>query len=148
MTFCLILQLMRMINTYNANKLNDPSSAEATKAYNDADFWYELKRFNIPNDKAMRYWITMTAGQVCGGISKQGSSMIASLGIPTTHFGQPGHSAYFGLDSTNDLKDGYWPLYNYYSWLWSKWKRRKNDIKLKTKRRKSIKAILTEISTE
>lgn len=86
---------------YNANKLNDPSSAEATKAYNDADFWYELKRFNIPNDKAMRYWITMTAGQVCYGISKQGSSMIASLGIPTTHFGQPGHSAYFGFDSTN-----------------------------------------------
>ena len=50
-------------------------------------------------------------GAVCGGISKSGSNIRATHGIPATVIGQPGHAAllYYTMDAQGK---GYWNIDN------------------------------------
>ncbi|MDE6292765.1 MAG: NPCBM/NEW2 domain-containing protein, partial [Bacilli bacterium] len=50
-------------------------------------------------------------GAVCGGISKSGSNIRATHGIPATVIGQPGHAALLFYSRTADGK-GYWGIDN------------------------------------
>ena len=80
------------------------------------DTWnekYHLEEYGIPYGDTSKpmLWMVFEEGAVCGGISKTGSNMCASLGVPSGVIGQPGHAAYvvyiYGENETS-----YWTLYN------------------------------------
>ena len=68
-----------------------------------------------PDYKLYKVWMNFRnkfgTGAVCGGISKSGSNIRATHGIPATVIGQPGHAAllYYTMDSQGN---GYWNIDN------------------------------------
>ncbi|ADE19548.1 discoidin domain-containing protein [Mycoplasma crocodyli] len=84
-------------------KLNEPTSPEAIKKFEEMDKKYFLTKFGIKNDGVFRNWVRMEVGQVCGGISKQGTAMLSSTGYPSVVVGQPGHGAYLNYKYKKDI---------------------------------------------
>lgn len=73
---------------------------------------YNLKEFNIPYETGHpKLWIVFEEGAVCGGISKTGSNLHTSFGIPSVVIGQPGHAAFLKY-SVNEQGKGMWHLDN------------------------------------
>ena len=71
--------------------------------------------YSSENKKIYKVWMNFRnefgTGAVCGGISKTGSNIRTSHGIPAAVIGQPGHAAiiYYGQDNNGN---GYWNLDN------------------------------------
>ncbi len=77
---------------------------------------YELSvTRGTPQYKLYKVWMNFRnkfgTGCVCGGISKSGSNIRATHGIPATVIGQPGHAALLCYSKNNDGK-GYWGIDN------------------------------------
>lgn len=77
---------------------------------------YEIKvTRGDANYKLYKVWMNFRnkfgTGSVCGGISKSGSNIRATHGIPATVIGQPGHAAllYYSKDANGK---GYWAIDN------------------------------------
>ena len=97
--------------------------------YDDANYDYFNDLFSVNGKKLYDYGITrgtndyklyklwmnfrnkFGTGAVCGGISKSGSNIRATHGIPATVIGQPGHAAllYYSEDAQGR---GYWGIDN------------------------------------
>ena len=84
--------------------------------FNDGEYFTDKTIFN-ENDYHITYqkgypklWIVFEEGSVCGGLSKTGSNIHGSYGVPSSVISQPGHAAYIFMT----LKDGqkYWELGN------------------------------------
>ncbi|MCX4364953.1 MAG: NPCBM/NEW2 domain-containing protein [Bacilli bacterium] len=84
------------------------------KKYNGVFSKYGVT-YSTANDKVYKVWMNFRnefgTGAVCGGISKTGSNIRTSHGIPAAVIGQPGHAAiiYYSQD---DKGNGYWNLDN------------------------------------
>ncbi|WP_027334072.1 discoidin domain-containing protein [Mycoplasma elephantis] len=89
----------KFFQKYNLNNPNDPI---AKQKFAEMDKKYNLSKFNIPNDGKFRFWVAVEVGQVCGGISKHGTSMLISTGHPSTVVGQPGHGAYLNFSQSSN----------------------------------------------
>ncbi len=77
---------------------------------------YTIKVTRGTNDyKLYKVWMNFRnkfgTGAVCGGISKSGSNIRATHGIPATVIGQPGHAALLYY-SQNTNGQGYWGIDN------------------------------------
>ena len=73
---------------------------------------YNLSEYNIPYQTGYpKLWIVFEEGGVCGALSKTGSNIWGSYGVPSSVVGQPGHAAYiyYSLDNNGN---GIWNLYN------------------------------------
>ena len=66
---------------------------------------------NVLSKVWMNFRNKFGTGAVCGGISKSGSNIRATHGIPATVIGQPGHAALLFYSKTDDGK-GYWGIDN------------------------------------
>ncbi len=93
----------------NYNYFNDLFSVNGKKLYD-----YGISR-GTSNYKLYKLWMNFRnkfgTGAVCGGISKSGSNIRATHGIPATVIGQPGHAAL--LYYTEDAQGkGYWGIDN------------------------------------
>ncbi len=87
------------------------------------DMWNSKKRGNLPyaynfKDYGITYkegypklWIVFEEGSVCGGLSKTGSNIWGSYGVPSSVVSQPGHAAYIYM-SIDDNGHKVWNLYN------------------------------------
>ncbi len=93
----------------NYDYFNDLFSVKEKKLYD-----YGITRGTM-DKKVYKVWMNFRnkfgTGAVCGGISKSGSNIRATHGIPAAVIGQPGHAAiiYYTQD---DLGRGYWNLDN------------------------------------
>ncbi len=93
---------------YDYNK-NQYYTSENYKKWNKK---YDLSKFNITYKKGFpKLWIVFEEGGVCGAISKTGSNIWGSYGVPSTVVHQPGHAAYI-VYSKRANGDGVWNLYN------------------------------------
>ncbi len=73
---------------------------------------YKLAGYDVKNiEYYPRLWMIMEIGGVCWQISNVGQNMVASMGIPTTIVGQPGHTAYL-VYGRNANGRGTWDLWN------------------------------------
>lgn len=73
---------------------------------------YNLDTFNISyKNNNPKLWIVMEEGAVCGGISKLGSNIWGSYGVPSSVISQPGHAAYIYYDM-DENGNGKWVLMN------------------------------------
>ena len=91
---------------YSISKYYDPDNFEQW------DKKYNLSKYNITYQEGYpKLWIVFEEGGVCGALSKTGSNIWGSYGVPSTVVGQPGHAAYiyYSLDSNGN---GVWNLYN------------------------------------
>ena len=80
--------------------------------YDKWDEKYDLAEYNITYKFGKpKLWIVFEQGSVCGGLSKTGSNINGSLGIPSAVIGQPGHAAYLEYSETADGK-GMWSIKN------------------------------------
>lgn len=87
-----------------------------TQYYSDEnyDMWdqkYNLSFYNITYEMGYpKPWIIMEEGGVCGAISKTGSNIFGSFGVPSSVIGQPGHAAYivYSLNSDGDAVYTIW----------------------------------------
>ena len=73
---------------------------------------YNLSKYNITYQTGYpKLWIVFEEGGVCGALSKTGSNIWGSYGVPSSVVSQPGHAAYiyYSLDSKGN---GIWNLYN------------------------------------
>ena len=73
---------------------------------------YNLSKYNITYKTGYpKLWIVFEEGGVCGALSKTGSNIWGSYGVPSSVVSQPGHAAYiyYSLDSKGN---GIWNLYN------------------------------------
>ena len=73
---------------------------------------YNLSEYNITYQTGYpKLWIVFEEGGVCGALSKTGSNIWGSYGVPSSVVGQPGHAAYiyYSLDNNGN---GIWNLYN------------------------------------
>ena len=73
---------------------------------------YNLSKYNITYQTGYpKLWIVFEEGGVCGALSKTGSNIWGSYGVPSSVVSQPGHAAYiyYSLDSNGN---GIWNLYN------------------------------------
>ena len=61
-----------------------------TTKYQDANG----KDYEITYGDKAKLWIVFEEGSVCGGLSKTGSNIWGSKGVPSSVIGQPGHAAY------------------------------------------------------
>ncbi len=83
----------------------------------DAHFKGLFSKYNVTYREGLKkIWMLLrnpivTTGAVCGGISKVGSSVRTSHGIPCVVIGQPGHAAMIYYWQNADGK-GYWNLDN------------------------------------
>ncbi len=100
---------------YNKEFFHDP----ARKDYWDEKFGGIFSKYGVhystSTQKAYKMWMNFRnefgTGSVCGGISKSGSNIRTSHGIPATVIGQPGHAAL--LYYTQDAQGrGYWNIDN------------------------------------
>ncbi len=69
---------------------------------------------SVPYGRA-KIWTVMQDGAVCGGISKTGTNLLTSYGIPAAVFGQPGHAAYLRYHYNQDdvpSSGGQWDIWN------------------------------------
>ncbi len=93
---------------YNYNKPEYYSEEN----YSKWDAKYDLRAYNITYQTGKpKLWIVFEQGSVCGGLSKTGSNINASLGNPSGVIGQPGHAAYLEYSETADGK-GMWSIKN------------------------------------
>lgn len=85
-----------------------------TQNYDTWDQKYYLKQFNIPygtmNDHKL--WMVFEQGGVCGALSKTGSNLQTSFGIPSVVIGQPGHAAYLVYKHEPNTNKGMWEIWN------------------------------------
>lgn len=85
--------------------------------YDEANYdkWnkkYGLSTHNISYKSGNpKLWIVMEEGAVCGGISKLGSNIRGSYGVPSSVISQPGHAAYIYYDLDKN-GNGTWVLMN------------------------------------
>ena len=73
---------------------------------------YNLSKYDITYQTGYpKLWIVFEEGGVCGALSKTGSNIWGSYGVPSSVVGQPGHAAYiyYSLDNNGN---GIWNLYN------------------------------------
>ena len=91
---------------YSKSEYYDPANFEKwNKKYN-------LSKYNITYKTGYpKLWIVFEEGGVCGALSKTGSNIWGSYGVPSSVVSQPGHAAYiyYSLDSNGN---GIWNLYN------------------------------------
>lgn len=84
----------------------------AEENYEKWDKKYDLSTFGISyKEKNPKLWIVMEEGAVCGGISKLGSNIWGSYGVPSSVISQPGHAAYIYYNVDNE-GNGKWVLMN------------------------------------
>ncbi len=80
--------------------------------YDSWDQKYNLSQYHLTYQVGKpKLWIVFEEGSVCGGISKTGSNINASLGNPSAVIGQPGHAAYLEYVMSND-HHGMWTIKN------------------------------------
>ncbi|MCI8575147.1 MAG: hypothetical protein HFI09_01625 [Bacilli bacterium] len=80
--------------------------------YSKWDEKYGLSQYKITYQTGKpKLWIVFEQGSVCGGLSKTGSNILGSFGIPSGVIGQPGHAAYLQYSETEDGQ-GMWAIYN------------------------------------
>ncbi len=73
---------------------------------------YNLEKYNITYKTGYpKLWIVFEEGGVCGALSKTGSNIWGSYGVPSSVVGQPGNAAYIYY-SLDDNGNGIWNLYN------------------------------------
>ncbi len=73
---------------------------------------YHLEDYNITYKKGYpKLWIVFEEGSVCGGLSKTGSNIWGSYGVPSSVVSQPGHAAYIYM-SYNQQHQKIWNLAN------------------------------------
>lgn len=104
-------------NPYNYIKYGFGYDYNEEQYYDAANYkkWdekYNLSTFNISYKTGNpKLWIVMEEGAVCGGISKLGSNIWGSYGVPSSVISQPGHAAYiyYSLDENGN---GKWVLMN------------------------------------
>lgn len=84
--------------------------------FNDGEY-FEDKNIFTESDYQITYqkgypklWIVFEEGSVCGGLSKTGSNIHGSYGVPSSVISQPGHAAYIFMTLKNGQK--YWELGN------------------------------------
>lgn len=82
--------------------------------YNAWDQKYYLKQFNIPYGTMddHKLWMVFEQGGVCGALSKTGSNLQTSFGIPSVVIGQPGHAAYLVYKKDTNTNKGMWEIGN------------------------------------
>lgn len=118
---------IKWLNDYTTkkNKYNPYNYIKYTKGYNywnakyyskenyaEWDKKYNLSEFNISNVAGSpKLWMVMEEGAVCGGISKLGSNIRGSFGVPSSVVSQPGHAAYIYYDLDKE-GNGTWVLMN------------------------------------
>ena len=91
---------------YSISKYYDPDNFEQW------DKKYNLSKYNITYREGYpKLWIVFEEGGVCGALSKTGSNIWGSYGVPSSVVGQPGHAAYIYY-SLDDSGNGVWNLYN------------------------------------
>lgn len=75
---------------------------------------YYLEQFNIPYGTTddHKLWMVFEEGGVCGALSKTGSNLQTSFGIPSVVIGQPGHAAYVVYKQDPVSKKGMWEIWN------------------------------------
>ncbi len=93
----------------------------ARQEYFSAETWpqydekYDLSEYNLPrsewDSKVYRMWMVYEAGGICWNISRIGTTLNKSYGIPTVGTFQPGHEAYFTY-SQNEDGQGLWSIGN------------------------------------
>lgn len=84
----------------------------SSENYAKWDEKYQLSKYNITYQSGKpKLWIVFEQGSVCGGLSKTGSNILGSFGIPSAVIGQPGHAAYLHYSETTDGQ-GMWSIYN------------------------------------
>ena len=91
---------------YSKSEYYDPEN------YDKWNKKYNLSDYNITYQTGYpKLWIVFEEGGVCGALSKTGSNIWGSYGVPSTVVSQPGHAAYiyYSLDSNGN---GIWNLYN------------------------------------
>ncbi len=91
---------------YSKSEYYDPEN------YDKWNQKYNLSDYNITYQTGYpKLWIVFEEGGVCGALSKTGSNIWGSYGVPSTVVSQPGHAAYiyYSLDSNGN---GIWNLYN------------------------------------
>ena len=85
--------------------------------FSDGEYFTDKENFtrsdyNITYKKGYpKLWIVFEEGSVCGGLSKTGSNIQGSYGIPSSVVSQPGHAAYIYMALSKD-GEKYWTLYN------------------------------------
>ncbi len=83
---------------YNLEKYYDPEQITYwnAKRHNNKLLSYNFNDYNITYKKGYpKLWIVFEEGGVCGALSKTGSNIWGSYGVPSTVVSQPGHAAYF-----------------------------------------------------
>ncbi len=79
------------------------------------DAKYDLTQYNISrsewDNKFYRMWMVYEAGGICWNISRIGTTLNKSYGIPSVGTFQPGHEAYFTY-SENEAGEGMWSIGN------------------------------------
>ncbi|MBS6521030.1 MAG: hypothetical protein KH359_10425 [Clostridiales bacterium] len=105
------------LGAYTHIKYTNQYKYDKPQYYDQAQYenWnqkYHLKEFNIPYETGHpKLWIVFEEGAVCGGISKTGSNLHTSFGIPSVVIGQPAHAAFLKY-SVNEQGKGMWHLDN------------------------------------
>ncbi len=86
-----------------------PNPYHFLNTYTDANGKTYQIQYGIKNRPKL--WIVFEEGGVCGAISKTGSNIIGTYGVPSSVVSQPGHAAYIymNLDSKGNK---IWTLYN------------------------------------
>jgi len=103
----------------NPNYANPIFHDQTKKEYWDEKFGGIFSKYNVsystPERMIYKVWMNFRnefgTGAVCGGISKTGSNIRTTHGIPATVIGQPGHAAllYYTKDAQGK---GYWNIDN------------------------------------
>ena len=97
----------------NKETYNNKTRKNLKRAYNFTNTYQDSngKNYSITYGDKAKLWIVFEEGSVCGGLSKTGSNLIGSYGVPSSVVSQPGHAAYIymNLDAKNNK---IWTLYN------------------------------------
>ncbi|MCI8575443.1 MAG: hypothetical protein HFI09_03135, partial [Bacilli bacterium] len=78
---------------------------------------YHFLDYNVPyggtpsNRNDQRYWMVFEAGGICWGISRTGSSISRTVGLPSTGLYQPDHEVYLFYEQDAN-GNGFWSLGN------------------------------------
>ncbi len=104
---------------YNLSRMNEwnqkirkelnPNPYSFLTPYTDANGKVYTIQYGIANRPKL--WVVFEEGGVCGAISKTGSNLIGSYGVPSTVVSQPGHAAYIYMNLDQNGKK-IWTLYN------------------------------------
>lgn len=91
---------------YFQSKYYDPNE------YARWDAKYNLSEYNITYRQGYpKLFVVFEEGGVCGALSKTGSNIWGTYGVPSSVVSQPGHAAYI-VYSKNASGDGIWTIYN------------------------------------